>query len=351
MQTNTENERGQSMVLIALLIVALVAFLGLIFDVGNAYAQRRVMQNAADAGSLAGSQILAQFDPNNIPPIPQCSPPPQSAVAYEQCIYQQITAYAVASGASNDVNNIKAQFVDSSGNPYGAYLPGNGGIPQYNGNYPAGVQVWINTSFQTFFLGVVNAQNGAAAANATSIYGTIQQPQDLQPLARKCDQPSLDECGFQTGQIYDIWNGGGPGNFGYLSWNGDNNAPNLRAELVPGNPIDYAAPNNHPCSASFPVVGCWVQGEPGVKATVSSELDQYWKETGNVMTIIIWDESDGGGSHTNYRVKGYASFIVTDFDLNGHGYINGKFVKWVEPGDICQSNCQNNGTSGIKLTH
>ena len=52
-------ERGQTLVLTALLLVALVAILALVIDGGNYYLQRRVAQNAADSGALAGARALA----------------------------------------------------------------------------------------------------------------------------------------------------------------------------------------------------------------------------------------------------------------------------------------------------
>src|SRR4051794_33939940 len=45
---------GQSMVLIALMLLVLIAFAGLSVDVGNAYAQQRRVQQASGAASLAG---------------------------------------------------------------------------------------------------------------------------------------------------------------------------------------------------------------------------------------------------------------------------------------------------------
>lgn len=54
-------ESGQSMVYITLSMVALLAFLALVLDGGFSYVQRRRMQNAADAGALAGAWEIA-FD-------------------------------------------------------------------------------------------------------------------------------------------------------------------------------------------------------------------------------------------------------------------------------------------------
>ncbi len=52
-------QRGQTLVAVAVMLVVLIGFLGLVIDGGNVYAQRRQMQNAADASALAGARVLA----------------------------------------------------------------------------------------------------------------------------------------------------------------------------------------------------------------------------------------------------------------------------------------------------
>ncbi len=54
------HERGQSAVLVAILLVAMLAMLALTFDGANAYFKRRLAQTAADAGALAGARILCE---------------------------------------------------------------------------------------------------------------------------------------------------------------------------------------------------------------------------------------------------------------------------------------------------
>ncbi|MFN2237365.1 MAG: pilus assembly protein TadG-related protein, partial [Anaerolineales bacterium] len=44
-------EKGQSIILIALMFFAMVVMLALVLDGGNIYAQRRAAQLAADAGA------------------------------------------------------------------------------------------------------------------------------------------------------------------------------------------------------------------------------------------------------------------------------------------------------------
>ena len=57
-----QKQKGQVLVQVALLMVVLLAFLALAIDVGHVYAERRRMQNAADAGALAGAQEICFGD-------------------------------------------------------------------------------------------------------------------------------------------------------------------------------------------------------------------------------------------------------------------------------------------------
>lgn len=57
--------RGQVLVIVALGVVALVAIVALAVDGGHVYAERRKMQNAADAAALAGARVLCYEDGTN----------------------------------------------------------------------------------------------------------------------------------------------------------------------------------------------------------------------------------------------------------------------------------------------
>jgi Flp pilus assembly protein TadG len=52
------NESGQTLVIFVLFLPVLIGFAALVLDVGNWYAQKRFVQNAADAAVLAGAQDL-----------------------------------------------------------------------------------------------------------------------------------------------------------------------------------------------------------------------------------------------------------------------------------------------------
>ena len=54
------SERGQTLVVVALVFVGLVAAAGLAVDGGNLFVQRRQAQIAADAAALAGTRLIAE---------------------------------------------------------------------------------------------------------------------------------------------------------------------------------------------------------------------------------------------------------------------------------------------------
>lgn len=63
---NVLNERGQVIIIVALLIVSLVGMTALVIDVGSLYQERRHLQTVADAAALAGAQELPESPSNAI---------------------------------------------------------------------------------------------------------------------------------------------------------------------------------------------------------------------------------------------------------------------------------------------
>jgi hypothetical protein len=60
-----QSQRGQVLVIVAIGLTVLLLFVALAVDVGFWYGQRRHMQNAADAGALAGAYELCHGTPSN----------------------------------------------------------------------------------------------------------------------------------------------------------------------------------------------------------------------------------------------------------------------------------------------
>ena len=56
-------KNGQTLITVAVVMVVLLAMVGVAFDVGHMYRERRQLQNAADAGALAGAWEICFGDP------------------------------------------------------------------------------------------------------------------------------------------------------------------------------------------------------------------------------------------------------------------------------------------------
>jgi hypothetical protein len=345
---HSSNERGQSAVLITLLFVSVVAMLGLVLDGGNAYLQRRRMQNAADGAAFAGAIKLA-------------NPGTLTGRNLECAIRFEIEKFATSNGASGPTpapncgtnnTNVIAQFIDENANPLG-YIGAVGSVPSGS----KGVSVTVKSTFNTFFLGVVNVSNGAANAGAKASFAFLQAPEDVQPLSIPCNRTALRDC-FTFNQRYDIYEGAGSGSFGWLSWNGQTDAGYVEEMLNPSLNMSrgYTDPKGicpaGGLAASNNGVPCWVRGLTGVTNSSGNKTQlDAWKvrgAAGKPMIIIVYDTSEGSGSNTVYRIKGFAAFVLEDYNLSSK-WIRGRFIEYTVPGKLCTSSCFDTGLTGLHL--
>ncbi|MES1241964.1 MAG: CARDB domain-containing protein [Acidobacteriota bacterium] len=131
-------------------------------------------------------------------------------------------------------------------------------------------------------------------------------------------------------QIVDIFNGTRPGNFGWLTWMGDNDVPALIASLTPpGNSSTYVNP--HAPTDPTISIGDWVQGKPGVSnaSDVRKALDNL--ETRDIV-VPVWDATEGQGANVNYRVMGFARVRLLDYRLPSQNRITVRFLGFVSCG-------------------
>jgi len=144
--------RGQALVLIALAFAALLALLALAIDGGNAYAQRRRAQNAADAAALAGTRRLWEIRRQG-----------GSETDLLIAMREAIDAHGVFN-VDGAPNAFEAFYVDENGQVLGPV--GSGSIP------PAarGVQVTVINRFDAFFAGVFGFDPMEVRAMATALY-------------------------------------------------------------------------------------------------------------------------------------------------------------------------------------
>lgn len=152
---------------------------------------------------------------------------------------------------------------------------------------------------------------------------------ELYPIALHAN--SLE--GVAVGDIIqDIFNGAQPGNFGWLTWTGDNSIPSLVTSLTPpGDSNTYINARNlddHTVS-----IGDWVQGRPGVANAilVRDALDRL--RTIDIM-VPVWDEVEGSGANTQYHVSNFALVRLSEYQLPGENRITVRFLGYA----VCNGN-------------
>ncbi len=90
------SEEGQVLIQVTLMLVVLLTFVGLAIDGGLVYAERRQMQNAADAAALAGARELCLGH----------SATEAGAKAREYLIFNSVSDSAIESGDISIIDNV-----------------------------------------------------------------------------------------------------------------------------------------------------------------------------------------------------------------------------------------------------
>jgi hypothetical protein len=324
-------KNGQSIVIVALVLTVLLAFAGLAIDGGNAFLQRRQAQNAADAGSLAGTRVLSEL-------IVVCDNEEgidDGDVAAAVTNVIETNGFSVAEGST-----LTAYYVDKDSTRQGVVGAQDGG------NIPAkatGVEVELGAAFPTHFMKVVGIKKGSVAVDATAMTGRIIQysGRGLLPVGvpyvevygHDDDVPALTwtvddtRTYFCSGVDGDCTDDDDPNaqrawlNFNYLYNAGegyfeadaprnracntsptdnakcDGNPPGLRAFVNPDcpKPAIYAGePPDEPCTSDPSYPGCYhmdgdfVHGVVGAMPNGVSDIDKYF-DPGDKLVAPIFD--------------------------------------------------------------
>lgn len=141
---------GQAIVLVALALVAIVGGVAVVLEGGNAFAQQRITQNAADAAANAGAVVLAE------------------RLGGSTRTDADVLAAVSASATSNDLGVVNATYTDINGASLGAQV-GGGSIPPT----AAGVHAGGTRTFGTFFARVLGFNQFNASADATAVTGIL----------------------------------------------------------------------------------------------------------------------------------------------------------------------------------
>jgi uncharacterized membrane protein len=125
-------------------------------------------------------------------------------------------------------------------------------------------------------------------------------------------------------EIRDILNGSGPGNFGWLSWAGSQDANTLAHSLTPpGDSQTYINPND--AADRQLSIGDWVRGSTGTSnsQSIRHALEQL---KGRTIVVPVWNEVTGRGATLRYRLAGFVRVQISDYQLPGQSRISVRYL-------------------------
>ncbi len=143
----SQSSKGQIMILAAFFAVVLAGMVGLSIDLGYTFAEKRSIQNAADAGALAGTHALTKWSPTNQ--------------------YQTVEADVAAMVSANKMNSSTTQtyecsYVDDADQDQGA-------CSEVVPPAATGVKVTVHETHNTFFVRVVPFAPKTVTTSATAV--------------------------------------------------------------------------------------------------------------------------------------------------------------------------------------
>ena len=313
-QKMRERAEGQILVLFAGGLVVFLLLIGLVIDGGVAFLNRRDAQNTADLASLAGTKVVADLYVKGASPV---------------SVYDAIEASAQGNnclGASDPTPcTWTASYVGIARNDLGAVTQGS--TPP-SGTF--GVQVNVVRQPVTFIAGpAIRLLNGGSLDSwnvQTVATALTYQSNQVAPAGamlpigwRAPFDPDTGALDFTYNQVYNFTTGGldVPGNFGWLSWDGNGSTPALNGWVCqPSNP-EITLPD-------------YVEGNTGASnsSTIRDCLQRYIDQKIPVLIPVIGEADPstacaqgavwGHGSGSEYCVVGVVAVILTDYTLQGN---------------------------------
>jgi hypothetical protein len=325
-------------------------------DLSYAYVQRRQMQNAADAASLAGARELTVYQGGG-----------GSTALTNGQLYDIILDWA----RRNQAQTVQALYVRPDGTTF-AINAGDGSPAPNDPGVAAGVYVKASTDFPTFFARYVGLSLLNISAEAEASFGAAWTVRGVAPLA-------VLYSDFQVGDEYQLFSGNYKHTQARWGWLG----------------LDCTFPSK--CSPDANSLKEWMQNgyqggctrnqnymaDPGLKASVlgatnigeviilplfdkiykyttdercnknSSRFDPDWCETACTdeyyHVICAYTDIPTLNHEYYYHIISFAAFQVSGLDQGGH-YLDGEFVSYVVDGTWTNPSPWDKGVVVMRLT-
>lgn len=332
-------ERGQVLVIVGVGLLAMVAMVGLVLDVGHAWGQQRDSQNGSDAAAEAGAVKMAE----NLPFL--AADPPEAVPNDNAAIAAAVTASAAATGIELD----EVWYTDFDGDRVGgAPLIGAGALAP-SADPPAdadGVEVTNFKEFDTILAGIFGMDKWTTQTRGTAIAGyPTEYSQNVLPVTfpltitlcsgsnKVLEDPLALQWRPDTDYVVPLCSQD-PGNVGWLDW--DPSPPDV-SECDQGtgtNELECAilTPDNPTISTPD---WYFVASTGNVSAQkIEDALMTYADDPDDEIVIIpIFDATcstdpgttgkndcttgEGNGQNQYYHLAGWAGFDIEWVDLSG----------------------------------
>jgi hypothetical protein len=282
--------RGQTLVIFALALVAMLSMVALVIDAGNAFAQQRRTQNGMDASAEAGAVELAR----------RLIGLPGNDAQWDQRVLDAVNNTA----AANDITTVETpQYVDFDGVAVGPV--GTGSIPAGT----RGVHAGGSRDFNTFVAGLIGLGTFTASAEATAITGYAEDsgvggllPVTFPIILTQC------ETGGGSNRLYHPlgnaeWPVGpnnvvaiplcsnGPGNVGWIDWDPPaGGASDIAASILGRDNVTVTTP------------GWYFVAQTGQITSLDNEMD-FW-ENKPVTIPIFHAEADDPSTPQDESILG-----------------------------------------------
>jgi hypothetical protein len=252
---------------------------------------------------------------------PDCSLDDNSWYWYssEATILQAMNDFAERNG-TEDTDGMPGNSVNT--NVHGYYLAADGmrvsenviGSTDIVHPDARGIEAFAESLAPSFFGGVIGLDGISVEADSAVVFVGACSDDCVFPIAPYSRT-------FETGLCYNIWNGEGPGNFGWLNWslqeNGDCDQGAPCSDVCLEENLDPES-----CNSGSIGVGDWVGGSVGNMNSngVRQQLKDYIDEMEPV-TLPIWDYTNEGegcgqpGSGVHYHIACLAKFQILAYQL------------------------------------
>ncbi len=364
LRMSIKGEEGQSLIVVGALLIVLVGLIGLVVDAGNAYAQRRIVQNACDSASLAGAQMLAHQEDYLV----------GGPYLRNWQVIETVEDFADRNGV--DPDDLAIYYTDINGNILAdaKFDLGRQTIiteDVFGGTRAEGVRVEGDRTFDTYLVRVLGRTEMTASADSQGILAcgacTAGDGEGLFPIAVHVGLFDDSDGKPVPGRQYRIFekDANGPwraqGGFGWLSWTW--NPGHVGATVLVDNMRDttrsgvWSVGDMIPTSTGFQnCVNCRAE----LEYRIDNRIDLAPTRPATV-TLPIFDYREGVGENMGYHVIGFGRFRINCYHMsNGQMYgdcefqhpdnthwIAGTFVKWTDP--TGEAGCTNFGVCSAKL--